>query len=216
MAFFTLHLMKIETEFNDDTLALKYIKDKGYASYSSMKNVRDCAVPMKWSADYFDTGIAVHSLLLEHRLEDKIRAKLTEMMLWEVKMMLASLARNPVVCKLLEGSKNEDKFPADGAPPVLINRLPVLGYIDINGRQAVGDLKTTRYTKKSQFIQAMDFLQASLYRRVTGKDDFIYVGISKVSFEVFTFNVNEFPTRIMQADQELERLTKYIAKKLCL
>lgn len=212
-------------EFNDDSYALAYIKNKGYASYSSMKMVRDCQVPMKWSADYFDIGTAVHSLLLEHKLDATIRAKLTLYQLWEVKMMLQSLAQSPIVRNLLSDSVNEDRFPSqiknkkgkliDG-PPVKVNGLPVLGYIDINNRNAVGDLKTTRHTKKIQFINSMDFLQAALYRRVTGKKDFIYIGVCKSTYEVFTFNVMEFPARIKQADSELNYLTTYIQGKLCL
>lgn len=195
-------------EFNDDTAALKYIEKRGYASYSSIKNVRDCVIPTKWTASYFDIGTAVHSLLLEHCLDKEIAAKLTPDMKLQVKLMVRSLASNAIVCALLKGSSNEEKFLKP------INGCPVLGYIDINGVNAVGDLKTTRHTSKSQFIKDMDFLQAAIYRQVTGKKDFIYIGISKVSYEVFTFNVNEYPSRIKAAEESMHQLTKYIASKI--
>lgn len=195
-------------EFNDDTAALKYIEERGYASYSSIKNVRDCVIPTKRTAEYFDVGVAVHSLLLEHCLEKEVAARLTADMKFQVKMMLQSLTSNTIVKKLLQGSSNEEKFFKN------INGCPVLGYIDINGVDAVGDLKTTRHTSKSQFIKDMDFLQAAIYRYVTGKKDFIYIGISKVNYEVFTFNVNEYPSRIKSAEESMHQLTKYIASKI--
>jgi len=59
----------------------------------------------------------------------------------------------------------------------------------------------------------MDFLQAATYLKATNKRNFIYIGISKVKpYDVFTFNVNEYPDRLEKSFEELDRLTKYIRK----
>lgn len=191
-------------EFNDDKPALDYIRAKGYASYSSLKLVRDCQIPTKFNAAWFDEGTAVHSLLLEHKLDAEVKARLTGEAYIKVKLMLSSLCENAVVRSILNGSTNEAKFE------VKINGLPIIGYIDIDNDE-IGDLKTTRHTNKAQFVKDMDFLQAATYLKAKRKKDFIYIGISKVKpYDVFTFNVNEYPERINKAFDELDRLTKYI------
>jgi hypothetical protein len=61
----------------------------------------------------------------------------------------------------------------------------------------------------------MDFLQAAVYLRVTGKKDFYYVGISKVfPYEVFIYNVNQFPDRMVKANEQLDYLIGYIPKAI--
>ncbi len=197
-------------EFNDDIPALEYIRVKGYASYSSLKMVRDCQIPTKFNAAWFDLGTAVHSLLLEHKLDPEVKARLTPDMLIQVKLMLSSLCENAIVQKLLKGSKNEDKFD------IKINGLPVIGYIDINNIE-LGDLKTTKHTSKAQFVKDMEFLQAAIYLKATGKKDFIYIGASKTKpYEVFTFNVNEYPDRLKEAFNQMNSLTKYVRDYICI
>lgn len=191
----------------DDSAALEYIRKRGYASYSSIKNVRDKEVPMRSSAKWFDIGTEVHARLLENKVTELTNDE-DELM---VRLMLRSLKDNAIVRRLLEGSNNEDKFHQD------LWGLSVLGYIDINNKKqrAIGDLKTTRLTKLHQFIGAMDFLQAAMYRAVTGFDDFYYIGISKVKpYDVMVFNVLQHKQRIKDADDELKRLIKYIKGKL--
>ncbi len=66
---YTFRMTKNSTSFEpSDKLALQYIKEKGYASYSSLKNVRDCVDPTKkTSAVWFDVGTEVHSRFLEKK-----------------------------------------------------------------------------------------------------------------------------------------------------
>jgi hypothetical protein len=122
--------------------------------------------------------------------------------------MVKNLKANPVVMRLLRGAKTEVKFKKK------IKGLVLLGYIDILN-EAVADLKTTRHTNRAKFIAEMDFLQAAVYLRVTGKKDFYYVGISKVfPYQVFIYNVNQFPDRMVKANEQLDYLIGYIPKAI--
>lgn len=198
-------MSKNQIEFSgDDSHALKYIIERGYASYSSIKNVRDCIVPKVWSTSYFDFGTEVHSRFLEHK-----RTKFMEIAEDEkaVKRACNNLADNAIVCSIMKGAKTEVKFDQD------LWGLRVLGYIDILGAD-IGDLKTTRHTSPIAFANDMDFLQAALYLAVTGKRNFFYIGISKVApYNIFVFNVNQFPERMAKANADLRRLIKYIKQK---
>jgi len=193
------------TEFNDDKPALDYIRKRGYASYSSIKNVRDCAVPTSIDAKYFTFGKELHSRLLESTKLEKL-SKPEELMLFE---MLDKLRSNAIVKNLLDGAKCEQKFYQE------LYGVMVLGYIDIHAKKAVADLKTTRHTKLANFAADMDFLQAAMYLSVTGKKDFYYVGISKVApYNLMIFNTSDYPDRIKAAHKELKRLLTYIGGKL--
>ena len=90
----------------------------------------------------------------------------------------------------------------------------VSGYIDILPPKDVADLKTTRHKNQHDFAANMDFLQAAMYRAVTKRKDFYYIGIQKEKpFNVFIFNVHQYPDRIRQADEELKYLIKYVKKE---
>jgi len=192
-------------EFNDDTPALDYIRKRGYASYSSVKNVRDCVIPSIIDAKYFTFGKELHSRLLENTKLEKL-SKPEELMLFE---MLSKLRTNPIVKSLLDGAKCEEKFHVE------LHGVMVLGYIDIHAKKAVADLKTTRHTKLASFAADMDFLQAALYMEVTGKKNFYYIGISKVApYNLMIFNTANYPERIKAAHKELKRLLVYIGGKL--
>lgn len=200
-------MTKNSTSFEpSDKLALQYIKEKGYASYSSLKNVRDCVDPTKKiSAVWFDVGTEVHSRFLEKK---KPILKLSAQDNQAVKSMVEALERHPVVSQLMLKAKVEQYFKQK------LWGLMVSGYIDILPPKDVGDLKTTRLKNQHAFAAAMDFLQAAMYRAVTKRKDFYYVGIQKEPpFNVFIFNVHQYPDRIAQADEELKYLIKYVKKQ---
>lgn len=218
------------SDFNDDTPALQYIKDRGYASYSSVKNVRDCEVPTKSDAAWFVEGGETHSLWLEGT-RDKERSKLlTEGQEARIKEMVRCLNKHSVAMKLHGGLKSKTvrkereittllkpkwntKYPLQ--IPTLWG-LHFLGYLDIEAAPLyVSDLKTTKCKNKKAFADSMDFLQAAFYLRATGAKDFYYIGICKEApHEIFIFNVWEYRNRMLEAHREMERLCKYIVKRL--
>ena len=195
-------------EFNDDKPALDYIRKKGYASYSSITNVRDCKIPTKVDEVYFKFGRELHSRLLENKVLEKLSAKEEQMLA----AMLAKLRANAVVKQLLSKSLNEQWFPKGFE----LHGLRITGRIDIlNGKDNVCDLKTTRLTNMKAFVESMDMVQASLYKLATGVKDFYYIGCSKLPpHNVMVFNVNQYPDKIKEADKELIRLIRYIKSKL--
>jgi len=199
-------MTKNSTSFKpNDKLALQYIKEKGYASYSSLKNVRDCVDPTKkTSAVWFDVGTEVHSRFLEKK---KPILKLSEEDTASVVNMVEALELHPVVRRLMYRAKVEQYFKQK------LWGLMVSGYIDILPPKDVADLKTTRHRNQHDFAANMDFLQAAMYRAVTKRKDFYYIGIQKEKpFNVFIFNVHQYPDRIKQADEELKYLIKYVKK----
>jgi len=200
-------MTKNSTSFEpNDKLALQYIKDKGYASYSSLKNVRDCVDPTKkTSAVWFDVGTEVHSRFLEKK---KPILKLSKDDAASVVSMVEALELHPVVRRLMYRAKVEHYFKQK------LWGLMVSGYIDILPPKDVADLKTTRHKNQHDFAANMDFLQAAMYRAVTKRKDFYYIGIQKEKpFNVFIFNVHQYPERIRQADEELKYLIKYVKKE---
>lgn len=190
-----------------DEAALQYIRERGYASYSSLVNVKECRVPTKMSATYFDVGTEVHSIFLEGK---KSGVKLSADNKKAVDGMVKSLQSHPVVSKLMDGATTEVKFhqPLYG--------LPVLGYIDIlPAAKDVADLKTTRHRNLHQFAKDMNFLQAALYMAVTKRKSFYYIGIQKEPpYSTLIFNVNRYPERIRDAQIELRQLILYVKSKL--
>lgn len=193
-------------EFNDDTLALNYIRERGYASYSSMKNVRDCVEP----SPFFETPALIFGKELHSRwLENKKLKTLSAAEEAQLRKMLARLNSSPIAKRLRKGAITEEQFDQE------YKGLRVLGYIDINGVSDVADLKTTRIKNKRAFVNSMDFLQAALYLRVTQKTNFFYIGICKEEpYDLMIFNVWEYPARMKAAFMELDRLVKYIKRKL--
>lgn len=200
-------MTKNSTSFEpNDKLALQYIKEKGYASYSSLKNVRDCVDPTKKSGGvWFDVGTEVHSRFLEKK---KPILELSDDDTNSVVKMVEALELHPVVRRLMFKAKVEQYFKQK------LWGLMVSGYIDILPPKDVADLKTTRHKNQHDFAANMDFLQAAMYRAVTKRKDFYYIGIQKEKpFNVFIFNVHQYPDRIAKADEELKYLIKYVKKE---
>jgi hypothetical protein len=210
-------------EFNDDKPALEYIRKRGYASYSSIKNVRDCVVPSYTSEVWHKFGKELHSRFLEGK---KI-ATLSKDEERQLAAMLDKLDAHPIVRRLLAKSKNEvafgprrvlEKYNCVKSGLVLpdIMGVPVLGYIDIhNEPDNEADLKTTRLNNMKAFVASMDFLQPAIYLEATRARDFYYIGICKQTpYNVMVFSVKEYPERMAAARAGMKRLLKYIKSKL--
>jgi hypothetical protein len=189
----------------DDSAAIEYIRKRGYVSYSSMKNVRDCVVPSFFTTPAFEFGKELHSRDLEKK-KIKTLSKEEEQMLKDI---LLVLAKDKVVQRLKSGAKFEQEFKQ------LLYGIMVLGYIDIDGVLDISDYKTCAHDNLKRFIASMDFLQASLYLKVRKKRDFYYVGIPKVPpHKLMIFNVRQYPERLEESDYELRCLLTYIKGKL--
>lgn len=192
-------------EFNSDKAAIDYIRKRGYASYSSMKNVRDCVVPSFVSSAAYDFGKELHSRDLEGK-RLKTFSKEDEA---KLKAMLKVLAESKVVQRLKDGAKFEQEFKQ------LLYGVTVLGYIDIDGADAVSDYKTCWHDNVKRFTSEMDFLQAALYTTVRKKRDFYYIGICKEPpHALMIFNVQQYPEHLKLAQIELKNLLTYIKYKL--
>lgn len=200
-------MSKNQVEFGgSDTLALDYIRKRGYASYSSMTNVRDKKDPQPLvETEYYEFGKELHSRFLE-RKKLKTLSPGNEYILKE---MVHNLANDAMVCKLMDKAHCEIEFDTK------INGMRCYGRIDILNTFAVGDLKTTRLTSRNSFIAGMDFLQAALYTRAKKLKDFYYVGISKEPpYNVMVFNASTYMERFKAANDQLDQLTRYIKSKL--
>lgn len=191
----------------DDTYALEYIKTRGYASYSSLRNVRDKLEPSKMPTDFYKFGSELHSRFLE----DKVGELLDDRLEVQMSKMITSLRANKLVRTVMatEGMKTEVEFRS----PLL--GLPILGYIDIDAPKFVADLKSTHITKLPDFVKAMDFMQAALYLRMRpNAKHFYYLGISKVApYRVMTFDARDYATRLHDADEILLKTIKYVKEK---
>lgn len=189
----------------NDKPAIDYIRKRGYASYSSMKNVRDAVVPSFVSTPAYDFGKELHSRDLEKK-KLKTFSKEDEA---KLKAMLKVLAESKVVQRLKDGAKFEQEFKQP------LYGVTVLGYIDIDGTDAVSDYKTCWHDNTKRFISEMDFLQAALYTKVRDKRDFYYIGICKEPPHVLMiFNVQQYLERLKFAQVELKNLLTYIKLKL--
>lgn len=193
-------------EFNDDSHALEYIRKRGYASYSSIKNVRDKEVPTFFTSPALVFGKELHSRHLEKTQLEKLSAEEEK----HLRAMLRVLDESKVVQQLMRGCKTEVEFKQ------MLLGVMVLGYIDIDSRPLhVSDLKTTSTTSLAAFVRSMDFLQAALYLAVSGAKDFYYIGINKKPpYPLFIFSVSQYPDRLKAARKEMETLLKYLKKKL--
>jgi len=189
----------------DDKPALDYIRKNGYASYSSIKLVRDCEAPNRFfSSPATEFGKELHSRLLENTILKKFPLEIEK----QLDAMLLKLRSDIVVQRLLKGAKTETQFKQS------LLGVMVLGYIDIDNKD-IADLKTTSLKNKKTFIASMDFLQAALYLAIRKKKNFYYVGINKEPpYPLMIFNVQEYPDRLKEAQDELKRLLKYIKSKL--
>lgn len=190
----------------DDKPALEYIRQRGYASYSSLKNVRDCVVPTESNEAYFKFGTELHARFLEGIETPGVLSPAEEEL---AVALLASLRADKMVMALMKGATFEHEFkePVDG--------LVLYGFIDIlKKKKYSADLKTTRHTKLKDFIDDMDFLQPALYMAISKTPDFYYIGVSKKNQSIMTFNVNSHPARLKAAQEELKQLIKYVTSKL--
>lgn len=191
----------------DDTLALKYIQDRGYASFSSLRNVRDKVEPSKMPTEYFTFGTELHSRFLE----DKVGELLSDREEDKLSKMIGALRANKLVRTIMEteGMKTEVEFklPLFG--------LPMLGYIDIDAPKFVADLKSTHISKLPDFVKAMDFMQAALYLRMRpNAKHFYYLGICKnPPHRVMTFDARDYATRLHEADEVLINTIHYVKEK---
>lgn len=182
-------------EFHDRHLALQYIKDRGYASHSSLKRYINGEAPDNYfSSDAQTFGKELHSRFLEKKLVIKMSTPL-EML---CKAMLLALKLDKMVQRLMLKIKVEQEFK------LKILDVMMLGYFDIVGKNYIADLKTTRCTTLNQFVSSLDFMQAAIYLRATGFKDFFYIGITKeMQPKVIIFNVRDYPDRLAKADAEL-------------
>lgn len=188
----------------DDTAAIDYIRQRGYASYSSLKMVRDKEIPTTVNAKYLTFGKELHSRFLEKTKLETLDDTQEE----QIAKMIKSLNSHPAVKIIMKGAKTEVKFHQK------LKGVWVLGYIDILNFD-IADLKTTRLKRMKPFADSMDFLQAALYLEVTKKKDFHYIGICKDDpYEVMPFSVRQFPDRLEAAKEELHTLLAYLKKKL--
>ena len=195
----------------DDTLALEYVKGRGYASFSSLRNVRDKVEPSKMPTEYFTFGTELHSRFLEDTvgelLSDREEAKMAK--------MLSALRANKLVRTLMAtpGMKTEVQFKQDYLG------LPMLGYIDIDAHDTklkfLADLKSTHISKLPDFVKAMDFMQAALYLKMRPKaQHFYYLGICKnPPYRVMTFDAVDYATRLREANIQLENTINYVKEK---
>lgn len=193
-------------DFNDDSYAIDYIRKRGYASYSSIKNVRDKEVPSFFSSPALVFGKELHSRLLEQKKLETLSAEEEK----HLRAMLKALDESKLVQKLMKGCVTEVEFKQ------LLAGVMVLGFIDIDVRPAhVSDLKTTSTTSMNAFVKSMDFLQAAIYLAVSGAKDFYYIGINKKPpYPLFIFGVSQYPDRLKLANKELGMLLRYLKKKL--
>lgn len=189
----------------DDGPALEYIRQRGYASYGSLKNVRDKIVPTVSDAQHFKFGKELHSRYLEGIVLEKLSASEER----QLKDMIETLKANAVAASLLKGAEVEVEFRKK------IYGFPMLGYIDIKKPNNLADLKTTRHSNMRAFVESMDFLQAAVYLKATGAENFFYLGICKQKpYHVMPFNVRQYPVRLKKAETELQQLLAYVKRKL--
>jgi hypothetical protein len=191
---------------DNDKPALEYIRQRGYASYSSLKNVRDCVIPTVSNEAYFKFGTELHARFLEGIVTPGALTTEEEEL---AAVLLANLKNDKMVTALMKGATFEHEFkqPVDG--------LVLYGFIDIlKKKKYSADLKTTRHCKLKDFTDDMDFLQPALYMAISQTPDFYYIGVSKKNYSIMTFNVNSHPARLKDAQQELKRLIKYVTEKL--
>ena len=192
------------TEFNDDKPAIDYIRKRGYASYSSLKNVRDCLIPSVYKSTALNFGKELHS----RDLEKKRTCTLSKEEEIKLKGMLAVLGSSKMVQQLKQGSKFEQEFKEP------LYGLMVLGYIDIDGK-SISDYKTCWHNNSKKFISEQDFLHAALYLAVRKRRDLYYIGICKeVPHTLMIHNVQHYPARIKAAQVELKNLITYTKLKL--
>jgi len=208
-------------EFNDDKPALAYIRKRGYASYSSIKNVKECRVPTPFVEEVWHIfGKEHHARLLEKKHLKILSAKEES----DLQAMMDTINTNAIVKRLLYNSINEiafgpawvlKKFKQSGIVVPDIYGLPVYGRIDILNTTNQSDLKTTKLTNLAAFVKSIEFLQAATYLKAVPRKDFYFIGQSKVKpFTVMPFNVNHYPKRLKEAKEELKRLCIYIKKEL--
>lgn len=196
----------------DDSLALQYISERGYASYSSLKNVRDCKNPYEpfERKEYFDVGTELDAnwLLGISKIPDlspENRKIVDGMHLALQKHKMASLLRADANTQAKIDMKLEG--------------VPFIGYIDIQKPKYDADLKTFWHSNPKQFIADQDFLQAACYMKADKKSDFFYIGASKEKplpgklHLICTYSVLHFPARIKASQKELHTLLKYVKKK---
>jgi hypothetical protein len=195
-----------QTSFEgSDKLALDYIRQRGYCSYSSMVNVIQKRDPEPFKeTTYYRFGKEHHSRFLE-------RKKTCQLTLPEekaLKEMVYNLAEDALVQKIMENVQVEQEFD------VVINGLRMYGRIDILGADLVGDLKTTSIPNLHAFRAKMDLLQVVIYKRAKIRKNSWYIGSCKLPpYHPLVFKADNLPA-IREAEQQLDYYTRYIKSKL--
>lgn len=203
--------MKLKVEESGDLISPEdYIRQRGYVSYSSLSNLKkgEMLEIRPKSQVWHDVGTEIHSRFLESTVTKKFDLT-TEAML---DGMERSLRKDKLVDSLISHSlyttEKEFRTKLDG--------VPVVGYVDMDAAPIfLADLKSIGHRNEKKFIESMDFLQPALYCKVRRVRDFYYIGISKIApYEVFTFNVNQYPERFQQACNELDKLLNHVKTKI--
>jgi len=193
-------------EIGGSRLMLDYIRQRGYVSFSSLKNLRDGGKPGYTQSIHFDVGAETHSRWLEKKKIKTFDKENEEI----IQGMVKALDADKVASAMLINARVEVEF----TKPVY--GYPAHGFIDIYPPTTyLGDLKTTKCTDRASFIKSMDFLQAALYMHVEKKNDFHYIGVCKIKpHPVFTFKVSNYPSQLDAAKRELKNLMLYVNKKI--
>lgn len=193
-------------EIGGSGLMLDYIRQRGYVSFSSLKNLRDGGKPGYTGSIHTDVGTETHSRWLEKKKIKTFDKENEEV----IQGMVKALNADKVASSMLINAKVEVEFTE------LVYGYPAHGYIDIYPPGTyLGDLKTTKLTDRASFIKSMDFLQAALYMHAKKKDDFHYIGVCKIKpHPVFTFKVSHYPSQLDDAQRELKSLMLYVKKKI--
>jgi len=185
---------------------IEYIRKRGYVSFSSLKNLRDGTMKTYTANINFDIGTEVHSRWME---KTKTKTRWNADHEKNINAMVNALNEDKISSGLLKGAAVEVEFDK------IINGVRVFGYIDILPKiKLIGDLKTTALISGDAFIKQMDFLQAALYLKAMNREDFYYIGISKITHAVFPYRVSKYPDRMMAANKELITLLNYVKEKI--
>ena len=189
--------MKLRNAFGP----LDYIQSRGYVSYSSLSNVWKNEPPLNGDEPFLAFGVELHSRFLEKKVINILSDEEEEML----RKMLKRLETSSMVKAIMHDALVEQEIKQ------MIMGIPFLGYIDVKKPKLLADLKSTKLTSKTKFIESLDFLQPVIYRKATGIKDFYFIGISKTApHDIFTFNANDYPEKLKESENKLKQLITYV------
>lgn len=194
------------------TPAELYIKERGYASYSSLKNLRDGDEPFHGSTKALDIGTETHSRWLEGVVLQIYDDEDEETIMG----MVNALNKHKQAMALLQGSMKEVEFHCP------LRGVMVKGYIDIlkyknlaYPSEHMADLKTLGHNNERKFHADMDFMQPAMYQMIKGPLPFYYIGVSKIKpHPIFIFNTARYPERIKADRNELINQLTYVKERI--